>query len=125
MPSLKGKNSPSTVRHRKIFTDTIAWLGKKGLRFWSIYSTPLPRFSVQFHVGCRATCENQGGDGSQFTGTEGESCNDAIHEDALEYVHMATESFGYSVVDGGKNCVMWKWDMVDAYKNIPTALPDL
>ncbi len=57
---------------------------------------------------------------------EGESFNDAIHGDALDYVHMATaKSFSYSVVDCGKNCVMWKWDMVDAYKNIHTALPDL
>jgi hypothetical protein len=57
---------------------------------------------------------------------QGESFNDAFHEDALEYVHMATaKSFSYSVVDCWKNCVMWKWDMVDAYKNIPTALPDL
>ncbi len=57
---------------------------------------------------------------------EGESFNDAIHGDALECVHMATaKSFSYSVVDCGKNCIMWKWDMVDAYKNIPTALPDL
>jgi hypothetical protein len=33
--------------------------------------------------------------------------------------------FGYSVVDCGVNCLIWKWDMVDAYKHIPTALPDL
>jgi hypothetical protein len=120
---LKGKNSPSTVRHGKIFTDTIACWVKKGYVSGPFILPPFPdfwsnsMFAVEPPAKIKAVMD--------LSSLEGESFNDAIHEDALEYVHMATESFGYSVVDCGKNCVMWKWDMVDAYKNIPSALPDL
>ncbi len=51
---------------------------------------------------------------------------DAIDDLALEKVVMSTaKSFGYSVIECGPGARMWKWDLVDAYKNIPASLADL
>jgi hypothetical protein len=54
------------------------------------------------------------------------SLNDAIDDHALEKVVMSTaKSFGYSIVDCGPGARMWKYDLVDAYKNVPAAVTDL
>jgi hypothetical protein len=54
---------------------------------------------------------------------EGKSFNEAVDELALEKVNMSTaRKFGHSVIDCGKGARMWKWDLVDAYKNIPAPL---
>ncbi len=54
------------------------------------------------------------------------SLNDAINGLALEKVSMSTaKAFSYSVIDCGPSARMWKWDLVDAYKNIPAAVADL
>jgi hypothetical protein len=57
---------------------------------------------------------------------KGESFNEAIDEQKLEQVFMSTaKKFGYSVIDCGHNASMWKWDLVDAYKNIPVPISSL
>jgi hypothetical protein len=57
---------------------------------------------------------------------KGQSFNDAIHDNALDHVNMGTaKNFGYSVIDCGQNCLMWKGDMCDAYKHIPASISDL
>jgi len=57
---------------------------------------------------------------------KGESLNEAIDELKLEQVFMSTaKKFGYSVIDCGHNASMWKWDLVDAYKNIPVPISSL
>jgi hypothetical protein len=61
-----------------------------------------------------------------LSGPEGASFNDAIIEQALEKVSMSSARlFGYTLVDCGVGARMWKYDMVDAYKTIPAAQPDL
>jgi hypothetical protein len=37
----------------------------------------------------------------------------------------SAKEFGYSVVDCGVGARMWKFDMTDAYKNLPAKLADL
>ncbi len=37
----------------------------------------------------------------------------------------SAKSFGFSILEAGKNSVMSKFDLVDAYKNIPATLADL
>ncbi len=57
---------------------------------------------------------------------KGSSYNDAIDEMALEKVSMSSARlFGYSVQDCGPGARMWKFDMVDAYKTIPTPTSEL
>jgi hypothetical protein len=61
-----------------------------------------------------------------FSAPEGESYNDAIDELALEKVSMSSARlFGYLIMDCGTGAKMWKFDMVDAYKTIPSAQSDL
>jgi len=57
---------------------------------------------------------------------EGKSYNDAVNETALEKVSMSSARlFGYTLVECGLGARMFKYDMVDAYKNIPAATGDL
>jgi hypothetical protein len=52
--------------------------------------------------------------------------NDAVDADSLEKVHMATaKSIGYAILECGKHARLWKFDMSDAYKNLPAKLEDL
>jgi hypothetical protein len=54
---------------------------------------------------------------------KGESFNDCVDELHLEKVNMSTaRQFGYSVVDCGIGARLYKWDLVDAYKNIPVPI---
>ena len=57
---------------------------------------------------------------------DGDSFNDYVDENRLEKVHMTTaRSFGYEVVQRGRNARMWKYDLKDAYKNVPARTQDL
>ena len=54
------------------------------------------------------------------------SFNDNVNLFALEKVHMSNaRKFGFSVREAGASCKMSKYDLVDAYKNIPVPLYDL
>jgi len=124
LPAKTEKNSPSVVKHGKEFTDTVASWVKKGYVAGPFITPPLDNFrsnsmlAVEQPGKIRAVMH--------LSSPEGESFNDAIDADALEQVHMSTARFfGYSVVECGHNCLMWKWDHVDAYKHIPAALTDL
>jgi hypothetical protein len=55
-----------------------------------------------------------------------QSFNDNVDNKRLQKVHMATaKQVGHAIVACGPGAQMWKIDMVDAYKNLPAALPDL
>jgi len=52
--------------------------------------------------------------------------NAAIDESRVEKVHMSTaRDFGYAVMECGRHARMWKYDMADAYKNLPAKISDL
>ena len=54
------------------------------------------------------------------------SLNDNVNKLAVEKVKMSTaKKFSYSVIEAGKNCLITKFDMVDAYKNVPAKTSDL
>jgi hypothetical protein len=54
------------------------------------------------------------------------SFNDNIAKYKLEKIRMSSaKSFGFSILEAGKDSVMSKFDFVDAYKNIPATLADL
>jgi hypothetical protein len=57
---------------------------------------------------------------------EGKSLNDNVNKCELEKVHMSSARlFGYAIREAGQNSVMSKFDMRDAYKNIPAMHCDL
>jgi len=52
--------------------------------------------------------------------------NDNVDTSRMEKVRMSSaKEFGYSVVECGIGARMWKFDMTDAYKNLPAKLADL
>ena len=52
--------------------------------------------------------------------------NDNVNKLAVEKVKMSTaKKFSYYVIEAGKNCLITKFDMVDAYKNVPAKSSDL
>ena len=54
------------------------------------------------------------------------SFNDNVEEIALEKIKMSSaRKFSFAIVKCGKHATMSKFDMVDAYKNIPAPLNDL
>jgi hypothetical protein len=57
---------------------------------------------------------------------EGNCFNDNVVTSLLEKVTMSTaKMFGYSVVDCGPGARIWKFDLTDAYKNLPARTADL
>ena len=56
----------------------------------------------------------------------GRSFNDNINLTSMEKVFMSSpKKFSYSVLAAGKNSIMTKFDMKDAYKNVPCNIADL
>jgi hypothetical protein len=52
--------------------------------------------------------------------------NDNVDTSRMEKVRMSSaKEFGYAVIDCGSGARMWKFDMTDAYKNLPARLADL
>jgi hypothetical protein len=57
---------------------------------------------------------------------EGRSFNDNINLLELEKIKMpSARLFSHLVTEAGKNCVIAKTDIVDAYKNVPAQQKDL
>jgi hypothetical protein len=56
---------------------------------------------------------------------KGTSFNDNLEEDRIEKVWMSTaKDFSYTVKEAGKQCLISKYDLKDAYKNIPAKKQD-
>jgi hypothetical protein len=57
---------------------------------------------------------------------EGLSFNDYVDEIQLEKVHMTSaKQFTISLIEAGHNAIFSKYDLVDAYKNVPVKIFDL
>ncbi len=112
------------MAHGKEFTDTLAWWIRQGYVSGPFAAPPLPEFRTNAMMAVAQ--KNKIRIIMNFSAPKGASYNDAINESALEKVSMSSARlFGYSVVDCGSGARMWKFDMVDAYKTIPAAQPDL
>jgi hypothetical protein len=106
------------------FTDTLAWWIRQGYVSGPFAAPPLPDFRTNAMMAVAQ--KNKIRIIMNFSAPEGESYNDAINESALEKVSMSSARlFGYSVMDCGTGAKMWKFNMVDAYKTIPSAQSDL
>jgi hypothetical protein len=118
LPGITVPNSMSVAEHGEQFTDVLAHWLKKGFVSGPFILPPYENFrtnqmlAIDQHNKIRIVMN--------LSGPEGESFNDAIIENSLEKVHMATaKSFGYSVIECGSGARMWKYDMDNAYKNLP------
>lgn len=118
LPAIRVQNSRSAVLHGEEFTDTLASWVRKGFVAGPFPSPPTPGFrsnamlAVEQKGKIRIVMD--------LSSPKDGSFNDAVDELRLEKVTMSTaRKFGHSVIDCGKNALMWKWDFQDAYKNIP------
>jgi hypothetical protein len=124
LPAARIPNTSSVSEHGEEFTDTLAWWIKKGYVAGPFGAPPLPAFRTNAMMA--VVQRNKTRIIMDLSAPKGSSYNDAVRELALEKVSMSSARlFGYSVQDCGKGARMWKFDMVDAYKTIPSAQQDL
>jgi len=124
LPSARISNTPSVFIHGEEFTDTLAWWIRQGYVAGPFSAPPFRDFRTNAMMAVAQ--RNKIRIIMNLSAPEGDSYNDAINELALEKVVMSSARlFGYSIVDCGRHARMWKFDMVDAYKTIPSAQSDL
>ena len=123
LPPLRSKNSPSVLVFGKQFTDSLAWWIQNRYVAGPFHAPPLDDFRVNTMMAVEQKEKIR--IIMDLSVPDGESLNDAIDEDELERLYMSTARFfGYSVVESGPGARMWKFDFVDAYKNIPAHTSD-
>ena len=124
LPACYVHNSKDVLKYGEQITDTVALWVKKGFVSGPFESPPLENFRVNqllaidqgdkirpvLNVSLPKYC----------------SFNDNVDVFKLERVHISTaRRFGFSVCEAGVGCKMSKFDLVDAYKNIPAKIFDL
>jgi hypothetical protein len=118
LPGCCVKNSKNAFLFAANVTDTIAsWVEKKFVA--GPFSTPpLPGFRANSILAVpqpskTRICIN-------VSLPNGKGFNDNINKNNLERVKMySARNFGYSITEAGQNCTIAKYDIVDAYKNVP------
>ena len=124
LPANFSKNAPSATNSGAEVTDVIASWIKKGFVAGPFSQPPLPQFRVNSLMAIV-----QGPKVRPVLNVslpKSFSFNDNIEVNAMEKVKMTSaRAFSYSVVEAGKGALMSKFDMTDAYKNIPAQLEDL
>lgn len=124
LPCITVKNAKSATKHGKYMTDNVAQWVKAGFVAGPFDTPPCERFRVNAMVAVEQNekvrpCMN-------VSLPEGRSMNDNVKLCDVEKVHMSSPRlFGYALREAGKNSVFSKFDMKDAYKNIPAKQEDL
>ena len=123
LPPIFCKNVPSTAKHGQLVTDTIAVWIKKGFASGPFESPPLARFrvnpliAVEQHGKIRPVLN--------VSDPAGRSFNDNVDRNGVEKVYMSSaKDFGYSLCKAGVSANFSKFDLSDAYKNIPCKSSD-
>jgi hypothetical protein len=124
LPSCFNKNTSSTYLHGEAVVDTVATWVKNGFAAGPFDAPPLPGF--------RTNCLMAVDQGLKIrpilnvSSPEGESFNDNVDEFLCEKVQMATaRNVSYMIKAAGKNCLLYKTDIKDAYKIVPAKIEDL
>ena len=124
LPSVFTKNSHSALIHGALVTDKLASWIKDDIVSGPFSSPPLSNFrvnpliAVEQHDKVRPVLN--------VSEPAGRSFNDNVNKFLTEKVCMSSaKEFGYAIVKCGKNAKISKFDLVNAYKNIPTKLKDL
>ena len=124
LPGCMIDNAPSAAQFGELVTDNIATWIKKDFVCSHFDCPPLDNFRVN---SLMAIDQN---DKVRLVLNvslpHGKSFNSNIDEEKMEKVKMSSaRQFGYSVAKAGKNAKMSKFDLTDAYKNIPCKEGDL
>ena len=124
LPSIFQKNAPSAEKYGELMTDTIASWVKKGFVSGPFAQPPLKNFRVNPLMAI----EQHGKIRPVLNVSEpvGRSFNDNVVGHELEKVYMdSAKDFGYCLCKAGQSAIFSKFDMSDAYKNIPCKTEDL
>ena len=124
LPAVFCKIARSAYEYGAQLTDTVAEWVNKGFVAGPYSSLLFPAFRVNpLMVIAQKGKISPPLDVSSLAGR---SFNDNIKKSSMEKVYMRSQQkFSYSILAAGKNSIMTKFDMKDAYKNVPCALPDL
>ena len=124
LPPIMCRNNESSYENGPMLTDAIADWSVEGFVAGPFDSPPVKDFRsnplkvVVQHGKARPILNVSSPIGASF--------NDNIDETKLERIEMSSPSrFGQSVIKAGKNAWMSKFDMRNAYKNIPCKVKDL
>ena len=124
LPSCNIANAPSTLENGKEVTDVIAHWLKIKVASGPFDTPPTCKFRVNSltavpQEGKVRPCIN-------VSRPKGFSFNDNIEYFKMEKVKMSSaRNFGYTVKMCGKNAIMSKFDLKDAYKLVPCPIKDL
>lgn len=124
LPPLVSENHESAVQNGAFLTDTIADWINMGFVSGPFAAPPLPDFrSNQLKVTVRNGKVRPIINASHPIGR---SLNDNIIEEKMEKVEMSSaQKFSYSIWKAGKGAIMSKFDMRNAYKNVPCRIEDI
>jgi hypothetical protein len=121
LPPIRVSNTKSAILHGEEFTDTLGHWLRKGYVAGPFAAPPDKNFRSNSMIAVEQKDKIR--IIMDLSSPKGQSFNDDIRELALEKVSMSTARlFGYSVIDCGPGSRMWKWDLQDAYKNIPVPI---
>jgi len=123
LPGLIVPNCSSAYENGPMLTDKIATWIKNGFVAGPFVDRPLanmranPLMAIERNNSIRPVIN--------MSAPVGRSFNDNIQHSKLEKVYMATaQSFSYSLVEAGRYAVFSKFDLKDAYKNVPARMVD-
>lgn len=124
LPPMKCRNEESAYEHGETLSDTIAEWIKLGFVAGPFLGPPVKNFRVN-----PMKMVPQNGKIRPVLNVSkpyGTSFNDNVDKNSTEKVVMSSARlFSHSVKMAGKNAVMTKFDMQDAYKNVPCKLSDI
>jgi hypothetical protein len=124
MPALQEKNAASVYAHGREFTDNLATWIKLGFVAGPFATPPVKNFRVNSMIAVAKKGKVR--IVMDLSRPPGLSFNDNVDEARVEKICTASEtSFGFSVLECSKGACIWKFDLNNAFKNIPARVSDL
>lgn len=124
LPACFVKNASSAICYGENVTDAIAHWLVKGFASGPFNEPPLPEFRVNPIMAIP-----QGEKVRPVLNVSAPlnaSFNSNVDKEKLEKLKMSTaKDFSYAILEAGINCTILKYDMCDAYKNVPAPICDL
>jgi hypothetical protein len=123
LPPITVPNASSAFIHGECLTEKIATWIDSGFVVGPFEYPPLPGFRANSLIAISRK-------GSvrpivNMSEPEGFSFNDNLEKEKIEKVSMTTaKNFSYKLIEAGPGCLMSKYDLKDAYKNIPARKED-
>ncbi len=118
------ENAKITQKYGKEITDSIGYWIQEGFACGPFDYPPVDRFRVNSLLAVPQ--EGKVRPVLNVSLPDGHSFNDNIDINLMEKVHMSSaREFGYLIMKCGRNALMSKFDLKDAYKNIPAKINDL